>query len=403
MQQHVESIFAGLPERIRVEMLEPAFTEPEVLQRVEKITGMNSDLLLCVAIHGASARALTLAVVKSQLPAVLWCHDQAHSLASSALASEALRQLCHPHILLHGKVEKVTRELGVAAYAAAAKHRLSTARIGQLGLTHFNLISAAVNPLLLQARFGTWVVPLALEAFRSARKHIDPARIVKRVADIHSAYDVDVEQGLLEQVAGVQLAIEELGDFHRLDAIAVNCWNEIVPDTGVSPCLGFAGGSYRVVCESDLAAAVTMLAGEALCGNPGYVGDFCSFDEETGTAKLLHCAGYSDLHAGCQRMKIVRQVCPAGQKGSVVACRPILPEGPAVCVQLHGKELDLLHLRRCQILRTEFPEQMQVDVQIEGDKGGFIREAAGNHYVIFPGDTENAWRTWAQWSMIQVH
>jgi len=403
VQRQVESLLAGLPERVQVEMFEPAFKEPEVLQRAAKITGTKPDLILCVAIHGASARALTLAAVKSQLPAALWCHNQAYSLASSALASEALRQLGHPHVLLHGSVEKAVRELGVAACAAAAKRRLSAARIGQLGLPHFNLISAAVNPLVLQARFGAWVVPLALAAFRSARQHIDPARVEQCVAAIRSRYDVEAGPEFLERAAALQLALEELGEAHRLDAIAVNCWNEIIPEFGIAPCLGFSGTSCRIVCEADLIAALTLIAGEALSGQPGFIGDFYSYDEAAGAGIFLHCSADAALHAGCERMKIISQEGPSGRKGSVVSCRSVLPAGPAVCVQLHGKELDSLHLRRCCILRTEFPGQVQVHVQIENGQADFLREAAGNHYLIFPGDTWEAWQTWAEWAGVSVH
>ncbi len=403
--QSLEQLLTALPERVSVARRGPVLNEPDILQDLSQITGQKPDLLLLAAMHGGSARALTLAAAKSGLPTVIWCHDQRHSLASSALAAEALRQLDHPCILIHGDTEVATQELTAAAGAAAARQALARARIGQVGYIHPNLIGAATNPLVLQARFGAWVVPLALADLRERVAAIDDQRIAEQVGALQSDYDVQVADDPLQRAMAVHLALADIASEQQLDVLTVNCWQEIVPSLGISPCLGFAADQYRIGCEGDLAAATVIIAGEALTGKPGFVGDLYSVDEATGTAVLMHCAGCAALHTGLDPMVIAQQPPPGPVPGSgvVVACRPQLPTGPAVVVLLHGERLDHLHLRRCQMLDTQFPEQMQVQVQIEGPGDQFRREAAGNHYIVFPGDSAHAWRLWAKWSDITVH
>ena len=48
-------------------------------------------------------------------------------------------------------------------------------------------------------------------------------------------------------------------------------------------------------------------------------------------------------------------------------------------------------------------KQMQVHIQIKGDSHDFLRELAGNHYIIFPGDYFEAWVFLARWFRINVH
>ena len=401
-REQFNSLLAQLPGWVVVDVADPVLHEMDVLRQVESVLGGKADLLLLAAIHGGSARALTLAAVKYGLPVAIWCHDEKHSLASSALAREALRQLGHPAVLLHG--QEAGTNLTSAAGGAAARIRLSKARIGHLGPTHFNLVSAQTNPLTIIARFGAWVVPISISSLRSVIRSIEPEEVEAAVKSIGQTYTLLVDGDTLRMAVSMHLALARIAREQGLDSIAVDCWNEIVPEFGVSPCFGFARDDYRIACEGDLILAVTMIVGEAIHGMPGYVGDLYSFDEMTNIITLTHCAGCASLHSGPGALEIARQSPPgpAGQSGAVVACRPVLPSGQGTMALLHGESLDLLHLRRCEILSTEFSDQMKVSVRIEGDSSGFLAEVSGNHYVIFPGDCRDAWHIWAEWSGIKT-
>ena len=379
--------------------LEPAGDEPQVLEAVAGVKAADPDLLGLVALHGGSARQLVLAAAKADRPVVVWCHDDSHSLASAALACEGMRQLRLPVALLHGRAGT---ELRNATRAAAAHGRLRRARIGKLGATHHNLISADVAPLLLTERFGTWVVPLAESGLRERLAQVAAVRIDAELAAVTAACDVDVDVPLLRRAAALSLALADLAAAQALDALAVDCWSGVVPAHGVSPCLRFASRGPLIACEGDLVLAATMLAGLAITGSPGYVGDFYALDETDGQAVLMHCAGYACLHdtvrAPLPRLAARRPPGSAAAAGTVVACQPLLPGGPGTLVLLHGRRLDRLQILDCRIMETDQQDQMRVVVRLREDPVAVRRALAGNHYVLFPGSSAAAWRQWARWS-----
>jgi L-fucose isomerase-like protein len=400
-----DGLLAGLPDGLRVCQGAPVFTEVAILDAVEGVRTSVPDAVLLPALHGGSARSLVLAAIKSRVPALLWCHDEKHSLASSCLAMEALRQLGHPCALIHGSDAHAGQELAAVAAAAAALRTLSEARIGQIGPVHPNLVSCQVNPLVLQKTFGCWVVPFALAELRRRIAGLDARRVSDAESELRARCAVSAGLEPLGRALSIHLVLEELSREYRLDAFAVDCWNEIVGDFGATPCLGFAYEGYRIACEGDLALAVTLLAGEAISGGPGYAGDLLSLDEKTGLAVSMHCGGCAALHSTAAPMAIVHQSPPGAvqAEGSVLSCRPVLPPGTATAVLLHGRDLDQVHLRGCEIVETRFTDQMRVQFRIKGDLPGFRAEAAGNHYVIFPGDWVTAWARLASWLGLRVH
>ena len=401
VREQLERVISNLPDGIKLVDLEPAYDEMEVLGRLANIAESKPALLLLAALHGGSARQIVLAGSKSNLPVVIWCHDEKHSLASSALAAEGLRQLGHPYILIHGDCQD---ELSAAIRAAAAKQRLAEARIGKLGLTHFNLIGTEINPVTLQRRFGCWVMPLYSYELRERISKIDAHRIAADIETLESHCKVSVDESVLERTVAMRAVLAEMAKEYRLDAIAIDCWNEIIPEFGVSPCLGFADGKIIIACEGDIGLAATQIAGEAISQRLGYVGDFYSFDENTGEAILKHCGGFASLHGLAEPLEIASLTLPdaSGSARTIATCWPILPEGNATILIIHGEQLDRLHISRCKIRQTDFSERMNVHVRIEANAAQFRRKLAGNHYVVFPGDAVEAWTLWASWSGITV-
>ncbi len=402
-QRVLRKLRASVSATVRV-VRRPVLDEVAILREVAKTASWRPDLLILAALHGGSARAIVLAARKSGLPVTIWCHDQRHSLSSSALAAESLRQLGHPLCLVHGSTARVVTELGVAIRAGLAVRRLKEARIGQLGPLHYNLIGTEVNPLTVNTRFGSWIVPLSVAGIAERMTCIASQRVDGFLETLRQRYRVEVEGQRLERAARFHLALADVAEQECLDAIAVDCWNELLPGLDLNPCLGFAEPSYLIACERDLILALTLIAGRALCDGEGYVGDLYAFDELSGQAVLMHCAACVALHSSATPMAIVEQLPPGAvtHRQRVIACHPQLPEGEATLVLLHGMQLDRMHMRACNILETEFESQMQVKVHIEGDPRTFRSGASGNHYIVFPGTHVSAWAQWAQWSGIQI-
>jgi len=383
----------------------PVLDEADILDTVNKITASSPALLFIDALQGGSARAMVLAAIKARVPVAIWCHDDKHSLASSSIASGALNQLNHPYVLIHGEPEQVGREFETALRAAAAVKRLKNARIGQLGPLHYNLVNAQINPLSITSRFGSWVVPISIAALKKQVTDISEDEIEKKLDELKEKHIVEAGDDLLKRALALRLALRNIALKNRLDAVAADCWNEIVPDIGINPCLEFVYNEYTIACEGDLTLALTMLAGEEICDMPGYCGDLYSLDESNGIASLMHCTGCSKLHGGEGPMKITVQQSPntivPGRELAVL--QPELAPGPGVILILHGMSMENLHLRKCKIIRTDFTNQMRLIIKIEGDNSNFRKEAAGNHYTVFPGECYEAWKLWARWNGVNIH
>jgi L-fucose isomerase-like protein len=404
-QRRLEWLIRELGGRFDFPVFGPVYEEPDVLDSIAQIKSPDIPCLVIDVLQGGSARAITLAAIKSGLPSLIWCHDEKHSLASSAIAAGALRQQAHPCVLLHGETETSKTELVAASAAACAIQTLAQARIGQLGPLHFNLIHAAVNPVVLMRRFGSWVVPLSVAALKRGIRKIDACRLEKEIDDLAEKYTLNIDRSVLRKAMAFRLALKEITGEKRLDAVASDCWNEILPETGTNPCLGFAYDDFMISCEGDLVLAVALIAGRAIHGKPGYCGDLFSLDEATGILSLMHCSGCSALHGGDDPVVITDQQPPnvVDSADRLAVLQPRMLQEAGTLLLLHGENLEFLHLRRCEIVSPDFSSQMRVFVKIEDDIEEFRQEAAGNHYVVFPGDCTEAWKTWAKWSGLTVH
>ena len=394
-----------LPKRIRIYKKEPIINEVDILEESEKLSLLEPDVLLLVALHGGSARAMVFAATRINVPTIIWCHNKYHSLASSSLTKQALCQLgkkCH---LIIGDDKKAYRKLLTAAVAGGTVKVLSKSRIGQLGPIHFNLIGTEVNPLNVMKQYGSWIVPIYISELKRKVNEINLDNVEEFILKIRDWCQVNVEDNILRKAVKIHLALKEISQEKKLSIIALDCWNELMPEFLVSPCIGFVEDSYRIACERDIALAVLSIVGNSIHGKVGYTGDLYSFNEETGIATFMHCGSYRELHSLKNKMEIVSKppLFISSREGEIISCHPILKNGIGTIVILHGIEINRLHIKRCEILNTDFSEHMKVTVRILDDANLFLKEISGNHYTIFQGDYFDYWKLWAEWSNVKIN
>jgi len=153
--------------------------------------------------------------------------------------------------------------------ACAATQRFRGARIGQLGARPEEFESVWWDEASLQLHFNQTVVP------------IDLADIFARL-DAVSAEESDVRQAMEEIVAGseipteareavavlarLEVALKRLAEEKDLDAMAVNCWEQVQRRYGICVCsvLGrLVDAGYLCSCEVDVYGACSMIAAHA--------------------------------------------------------------------------------------------------------------------------------------------
>ncbi len=192
--------------------------------------------------------------------------------------------------------------------ANVVKH-FKNARIGQIGTRPRDFYSVIINEGELLERFGIQVIPWELSALvRQAKRRlaargselIEEAESFGHVADF-SACPSDTALKL----AAIKLAIDEWRSHEGLDAAAIQCWDSLQDEFGVTPCFVNAvltGKGFPVACETDIHGAISslMLQSADLATQPTFFADLTIRHPGDDNAELLwHCGPFPpELAAG---------------------------------------------------------------------------------------------------------
>lgn len=192
--------------------------------------------------------------------------------------------------------------------ANVVKH-FKNARIGQIGTRPRDFYSVIINEGELLERFGIQVIPWELSALvRQAKRRlaasgselIEEAESFDHVADF-SACPSDTALKL----AAIKLAIDEWRSHEGLDAAAIQCWDSLQDEFGVTPCFVNAvltGKGFPVACETDIHGAISslMLQSADLATQPTFFADLTIRHPGDENAELLwHCGSFPlELAAG---------------------------------------------------------------------------------------------------------
>jgi len=363
--------------------------EVAVVRSTEALLASTPDCLVIYHTRGGSARAAVLAARTADLPTVLWSHDENHSLPSSALAAGTLRDLGNPVQLIHGRMASASfrKELGAAAAAAGSVGKLRRARIGVVGPAHPNLTSVNTDSWRILDRLGAWVTPITLARVHDAAKSLTPGRLRRQAITLDKLADLSrMERDTMDAAVRLDLALCDIARQEELDALALDCWNTILPHFLVTPCLLFLHERPVLACEGDPVLAASLLAGEWLAGG-AYGGDVYSINEETGVLMSRHC-GASRSFSGSTRVTVSEGAPPAltAQVGQAISVHARFRKGAATLFLICGEDLGTLQLASGGFCGGDHDGGVNVKVKLACDPSEFRRHLRGNHYVILPGD-----------------
>ncbi|MGI6705963.1 MAG: L-fucose/L-arabinose isomerase family protein [Clostridia bacterium] len=149
---------------------------------------------------------------------------------------------------------------------------------------------------------------LTLQKYEITTEALDLSELFMRVRDIKEGTDkfaqkkerllnytnwTGVPEEKIDMLTKVSVAIDEIIDDYKLDALALRCWEEMELELGVSPCVLLSELNDRGIvaaCELDVGNAVAMYTLTAASEMPATVLDWNNnYGEDEDKCILFHC------------------------------------------------------------------------------------------------------------------
>jgi L-fucose isomerase-like protein len=242
----------------------------------------------------------------------------------------------------------------------------------------------------IEDAFGTKVVPIAFPEINEIWQKADPLK-AREWADRWirgAARVVEPSREEIEKSAAMYLALRELLEGHRAEAVTMNCLGGVYSgQTHAYPCLGFfqinSDGGVGA-CEADLESTISMLVMKHLVGKPGYISDPV-IDTVGNRVVYVHCVAPNKVHGpkGPENPYEIRSHAE-DRKGAAV--RSIMPLGEMTTTLRFspGKKQVIVH-------RAKTVENIDDE-----------RSCRSKLAAELQGDMEKLWSEWDQWGWHRV-
>jgi L-fucose isomerase-like protein len=199
-----------------------------------------------------------------------------------------------PHVA-HPSSREFAEAIGDFAAVCRIVKRMKRASVGAIGARTTAFKTVRFDELALQ-RKGLTVDALDLsEIFARTRAvgALSPKLKAKRERLVAYSDFSEVPGEKIDMLCRVGVALDDVIEEHKLDAIALRCWNEFETELGVSPCVLLSELNDRGIaaaCELDVCNAVPMLALSAASGGASACLDWNNnYGTDPNKCILFHC------------------------------------------------------------------------------------------------------------------
>jgi L-arabinose isomerase len=330
---------------------------------------------------------------QSTLPAIVWGTNDydTGSIAGAQQLGYVLTETGRYYNLVFGNVDdkRALDEILLTARVAAAKRRISSSRIGVVGFPHIKgQTQAAFDEIELREKMGARIVSIGLHHLTTAMSKFGDQEIRqawKRISEGIRAISVNDDQ--IREGVAAYLAMKQIVREHRLDAIAVEDWNELI---GL-PNLGFSLLNEEGVpagCEADVHATLVLYLLSLLTGKPAFHGDFLGILEDQDALLVAHYgAGAPSLAVSRDRISL--QPDRASHRGVSVVYQ--VRPGPITIASLTGRRGTyrmLIAAAESINAREVFHGGVVANVKFRANHQEFLRKARGmsHHWILGLGD-----------------
>ncbi len=145
-------------------------------------------------------------------------------------------------------------------------------RILQIGPRPFDFWSTMCNEGELLEKYNVQLAPIPLPELTAEinKWKAEKTEVAKVIDYCKENMTCQISDELLENVAGLKVAMKSLAEKYGCNAIAIQCWNALQGEIGIMPCAANSllnEEGIPVVCETDIHGAISQLITEAAAMN----------------------------------------------------------------------------------------------------------------------------------------
>lgn len=229
-------------------------------------------------------------------PVLLWALPgmETGALCGTQQLSSYLKRLDAPYRCVFGSLEDGEGQKRAMEYlrAAALKYLLRRARIGFAGYRVQGMTETSANEFALKKVVGPRIVPLDVPQLLQRANQISEERVRTewQAVTVRAGHcDVPESDGL--DSMKVYVALVELIEKHRLDALTIGCYPHLMGRVCLAASL-LADSGIPLGCEGDVHGAIGQLILSRLTGQPTHNTDWLE-PLPDGTVVLTHCGSGS--------------------------------------------------------------------------------------------------------------
>ncbi len=376
----------------------PLNDEVSILHRVDEVKKLDLDAAVVLSLHGFTGHLQALFVEALGLPAVIWTLPVRYSLPTAASAVGYLRERGFKVRLVHGPPTDagVIRSIEQFVKVASTVSRLAKIRIGVIGGIIPPMVASHYDRTILKSRFGVEVVHIPLGDVMRSYNSITDEEISDKFKELSSKFSVEAPEDDVRKALKLYLAIKKLQKTLKLDAVALECYTELFQMFNVNPCIGYVDDEI-IGCEGEILNVVGLLIAKWLSGKEALISDPFSVSND-GVLTFMHCAAPASVADSPSKVHVVLSEPPSIIKTRipVVHCRPEIPLTEVTIFRIYGGLIDKIHITRGNVVSYDIGKALQINVKID-NPSGFVKEVAGNHYVIAFGNISEEVKLISEW------
>jgi L-fucose isomerase-like protein len=319
-------------------------------------------------------------------PVVLVAHPLHNSLPA---ALETLARIRRDGVT--GRVVQVSQEGELAATIVdlLTIHRFQHARIGLVGQPSEWLVASVPDRERFHERWGLELVDVPVE--EALGHHRDAPDVEVQAVAVRFTNGETPSRDTIA-AAAMHPTLERIIRAHRLDAVAVRCF-DFITELQTSGCIALAQLNEDGIvagCEGDVASTVAMMLARELLDQPGWIANPARIDPVAGEVVLAHCTVAPSMVDGIELHTHFESGLGVGIRGSFAP-------GPVTLMRLGGDALERSWFAEAELTGNRHSSDLcRTQVVIAGLERAeeLLDDPLGNHVVMVRGHHRHRLERW---------